>query len=94
MRSLAGTGATQRVAQQQLQTQHGVVIGSKQLRALAEHVGGRKSEALHEYQGRRLLVDQANRSAGGRQTARGEVVGHLAERVANKATIQVDIYII
>ena len=69
MRALAGTGATQRVVQEQLETQHGVVIGTKRLRALAEHVSGRMSEARHEFQVGRLLnlLDQANRSVGGRK---------------------------
>jgi hypothetical protein len=69
MRALAGTGATQRLVQQQLETQHGVVIGTKRLRALAERVSGRMSEARHKFQVGRLLslLDQANRSAGGRK---------------------------
>ena len=69
MRALAGTGATQRVVQQQLETQHGVVIGTKRLRALAECVSERMSETRHEFQVGRLLslLDQANRSAGGRK---------------------------
>jgi hypothetical protein len=69
MRALAGAGATQRVVQEQLETQHGVVIGTKRLRALAEYVSERMSEARHEFQVGRLLslLDQANRSAGGRK---------------------------
>jgi len=69
MRALAGTGATQRVVQEQLETQHGVVIGTERLRALAERVSERMSEARHEFQVGRLLnlLDQANRSAGGRK---------------------------
>jgi len=69
IRALAGTGSTQRVVQQQLETQHGVVIGTTRLRALAECLSERMSAARHEFQVGRLLnlLDQANRSVGGRK---------------------------
>jgi hypothetical protein len=68
-RYLAEAGATQRVVQERLQSQHGVAIGTKRLRALADHISGAMATARQESQVKKVLdlLHQANQSSGGRK---------------------------
>jgi hypothetical protein len=65
-RYTAAAGSTQRVVQEQLQTRHGVTIGTKRLRALIEHVSANVAEVRQEFQVVQILelLKQAFESKG------------------------------
>jgi hypothetical protein len=65
-RYAAMAGASQRQVQDQLQTRHGVTIGTKRLRALIDHVSRAMAEARQEFQVERILdlLKQADTSTG------------------------------
>ena len=99
VRYLAEAGATQRVVQDRLRTQHGVGIGTGRLRALADHVRTRMAAARPDAQVRRVLelLREADRSSGSRKpvvsvgrdgiTLRGSTNGLF--EVASAATLTV-----